>query len=274
MSNHGYGFGVQMPASGGGGGGMPVVADHIIGIDASSYVDPGGGSDRRVVNGVITNIAPGAPIALTPHFDPNNLPILHTGDWVRDASTMTGPGAGDWFSNNRSGRDSSFLSVTEIEMDFASVPSSTGHVVVIGIYITSLDGAVWTSPYFSNVSNSRVAMQSTDGRIDVVTPDGGVDSNAVAGGDSTGWARDAWKLWAFGITDDTFWSSIDGVESTYTNSMLGAGGTFPLIVGPWSTLADCGFTCIHYWNSFHTLATMRPVISYLATKHGHSYTAP
>ena len=40
----------------------------------------------------------------------------------------------------------------------------------------------------------------------------------------------------------------------------------------WGTAPDCGVACLHLWNNNHTMATMRPVMAYLADKHGLPYT--
>ena len=270
---HGYGYGLRPQDAGGApsGPGMPELGGYIVGMDASSFVDPGGGAHRTCTSTPVENLA-GESIILAPNFDPASLPVLHTGDWLRDnpVSTIPAPGTFDWISVNRNSKDTSLASKTSWEHTWGTSVATTGRTIVIGLYITSAEN-VWYSPYFASAgqASSRTAMNSVSGRIDCVTPNATkillVASDAV-------WTRDAWHMWAFGQDTDVFWSSIDGVESTYSTSPVGLGGAFTMLRGPWGTQPDGGFACLHAWDTYHTLAEMRPTLAYLAARHDLPYT--
>jgi hypothetical protein len=283
MTGHGHGFGHGLMPLGGGGAAedpIPPLDNYVIGIDASSYVDPGGGATRRVVDTPITNLA-GGSVGIAPHFDPNNLPLLHTGDWtwnnpvrVIPAPAASVPTYADWLSVNKN-RDTAYGggNCTEWEVDITSAGNVTGHTLIIGIYASTIDGALWVSPWVGTPFTARVAMQTTTGRIDCVTP-AATRTNLVASGGSTGWARDEWHMWAFGQDTDSFWSCIDGVESTYSTSPVGLGTAWRCYLNAWGSFPDGGVACLHMWDQMHSLATMRPVMAYLAARHGLPYTAP
>lgn len=270
MSNHGYGFGVHNPNKAGASivGALPSsLSGYIVGIDYSSYVDPGGGSSREVVNPAITNLAP--TVTLVPHFDPGNLPLLHDGDWVRDASTIPGPAVGKtWFSVNKN-KDSDFSTKTEWEVDVSGAGATEEMTFVFGLYQPSSEGALWLAPYYC--ATERAAISSVSGRIDVVSNDA-TRSNLVAAGDSD-WAQDKWNMWALSTGEDAFESSMNGITSTYSTSPVGLGGLMTLANASWGTTCDGGFTCLHIWNVKHSLATLAPVLAYLADRHGLPYTA-
>ena len=275
MSGHGHGFGYGLkPPSGGGGGGsggIPLLDGYVVGIDYSSYVDPGGASSREVVSGPVTNLAPGGS-ALSPTFTPGNWPILHDDDWVRDnpISTIPKPAADKvpWFSVNKSTKDTRFSLKSEFEVTLDTPPAASQEMtIVMGLYQPSTEGGIWLAPYYCNTE--RAAMQTSTDRIDVVSNDA-TRSNLVASGGSV-WGTDGWHMVAISTGEDYFVCSVDGTTATYTTSPVGLGGLMTLGVAMWGTVCDGGFTCLHIWNKKYSLIDLGPVLYYVSERHGLPY---
>ena len=256
------------------GGPIPpaMLDNYIIGIDASSYVDPGGGNHRRPeTETAVTNLA-SATYTVSPHFDPGNLPILHTGDWTwDDESVVPAPGSQDWFSINRSAVDSSFPNLTEWELDVdVAPPTSDEYTVVLGFYADSSDLTYWTSAFYSTTAQSRVAFNTGTGRFDAVTPDATVTNLAVA----ANWDEDNWHQVAFSIKDAGFQCMVDGVEPSYIASPANLGGTFQLANIAWGSTQNGGWAFVHVWNTWHDWETLDPVQRWLSNYHGTPYVSP
>jgi hypothetical protein len=263
--------GGRKPAGNGGNGGVlpSDLSYYVLGVDYSSWVDPGGGAHRRAtLASAVTNLAVGGP-TLTPHF-PSNYPLLHDGAWTGLATwdDIVDPNGETWFSCNPGTEDASFPNITEWECDLA--PFQGGDVqsgIWVAVHPANVAAQLYRPIYGDSTNRLEISSTGT-GRVLLKTANYGPSNQSDMGSLLTG----VWYIFGYARGSGSLKMWLNGVEKPVAGNIAGATGQMGFDLAGYGTAPDGGYGCYHTWLEEHTADDMNTQMAALATRFGITYT--